>query len=92
MPYLSILRCATDELYVGMTEDLQSRMARHNEGTACQFTSTRRPVHLVSSETADSIRSANARERQIKRWTRSKKEALIQGNLTSLRALAVTNA
>jgi len=88
MPRVYILRCATGELYVGMTGDLQVRLARHDAGTACQFTATRRPVQLVYSEAAGSIRSAMARERQIKRWTRAKKEALIRRDPGALHSLS----
>jgi putative endonuclease len=71
MQYVYILRCATGELYVGMTGDLESRVARHNDGTAGRFT-----------------RAAVARERQIKRWTRAKTEALIAGNFRALHVMS----
>ena len=58
MPYVYILRCVTNELYVGITNDLEARLLRHNDGTACQFTAKRRPALLVYSETQDSIPSA----------------------------------
>jgi len=88
MPYVYILRCVTSELYVGITEDLDTRLARHNDGTACRFTATRRPVNLAYFETSDSIRSAMARERQIKGWTRAKKEALIRSDPEVLHSLS----
>jgi predicted GIY-YIG superfamily endonuclease len=88
MPYVYILRCVTSELYVGITEDLNTRLARHNDGTACRFTATRRPVNLAYSEKSDSIRSAMARERQIKRWTRAKKEALVRSDPEALHLLS----
>ena len=88
MPYVYILRCVTGDLYVGITEDLDTRLARHNDGTACRFTATRRPVNLAYFETSDSIRSAMARERQIKGWTRAKKEALIRSDPEVLHSLS----
>jgi len=88
MPYVYILRCATGELYVGMPGDLEGRLVRHNDGTACRFTAIRRPVQLVYSEPQDSSRTAVARERQLKRWTRATKEALIGGDFRALHVMS----
>ena len=81
------LRCAAGALYVGETHDFEARLAKHNEGTASAFTACRRPVEIVYSEQHDDWASAQTRERQIKRWTRAKKEALIAGDLTLLKRL-----
>ena len=64
-------------LYVGETENLEARLLKHNEGTASVFTARRRPVSLAHSEVHQFQAGALARERQLKRWTRAKKEALI---------------
>ena len=85
--FVYILRCADGALYIGSTGDLDARVDRHNRGTACAFTSRRRPVTLAYSETHPTEREAVSRERQIKRWTRRKKEALIQGNRALLKEL-----
>lgn len=88
MPWVYILRCATDDLYVGMTENLDRRLERHNDGTACTYTRHRRPVTLVHSEETATKLEATVRERQIKRWTRAKKEALVAGNPDALHNLS----
>jgi putative endonuclease len=88
MPWVYILRCATGDLYIGMTGDLEQRLKRHNEGTACGFTRHRRPITLAYSEETLTWMDATARERQIKRWTRAKKEALIAGDRQSLHTLS----
>ena len=89
MPYHTyILRCADDSFYVGHCRDLSARAHRHNLATAAKFTASRRPVILVWHEDFQDEASAVARERQIKRWTRRKKEALIAGDLPRLHALA----
>jgi predicted GIY-YIG superfamily endonuclease len=88
MPWVYILRCATGDLYVGMTGDLEQRLKRHNEGTACGFTRHRRPVTLAYSEETPTRLRATARERQIKRWSRAKKEALVAGDGQSLQRLS----
>ena len=85
--HVYILRCADDALYIGRTSDLRDRLRRHEDGTACTFTATRRPLHLVYAETHPTPEAAAVRERQLKRWTRAKKEALIAGDLALLKRL-----
>ncbi|MCC6739166.1 MAG: GIY-YIG nuclease family protein [Planctomycetia bacterium] len=80
-----ILRCARGGHYVGHTTDLHDRLRRHNQGTACRFTASRRPVILLWSELQDDLLSAVRRERQLKGWSRAKRQALIAGDLATLR-------
>ncbi len=82
-----ILRCADGGLYVGSTSDVVARVARHQDGTASQYTASRRPVQLIYVERSRSMTAAVQRERQIKRWTRAKKEALVAGDLALLTRL-----
>jgi putative endonuclease len=46
-----------------------------------KYTAIRRPVQMVYAEEHGSLTSAIKRERQVKRWTVRKKEALITGKL-----------
>jgi predicted GIY-YIG superfamily endonuclease len=85
--YVYILRCADNSLYIGQTDDLELRVMRHNEGRGCAFTANRGPVVLVYSEAYSTRNGASRRERQLKRWTRRKKEALITGDLELLKKL-----
>jgi predicted GIY-YIG superfamily endonuclease len=88
MFYVYILRCADGSPYIGHTSNIDDRVIRHNEGRAeCAYTINRRPVAMAYSETFDSRAMAVRRERQIKRWTRAKKEALIAGDLKLLKQL-----
>jgi putative endonuclease len=80
MAYVYILRCSDNSLYIGATTNLDARLTRHNGGSACAFTASRRPVALVYSEVHDTPEAAMKRERQLKGWTRAKKEALIAGD------------
>ena len=52
------------------------------------YTALRRPVKLVFHQEFDRITDAIAAERQIKNWSRAKKEALMQGDFGALRVLA----
>jgi predicted GIY-YIG superfamily endonuclease len=85
--FVYILRCSDDSLYIGETDDVAARVSRHNDGRGSSFTATRRPVRLAFAEGHESRRSARAREKQLKRWTRAKKEALIAGDLAELKRL-----
>ena len=87
MPFTYILRCADETLYVGRTQDLASRQQTHNDGHGANYTATRRPVRMVYAEEHASVASAIAREHQLKRWSRNKKEALILGDRAVLRSL-----
>lgn len=79
MWFVYILRCADGSLYIGETGDLPKRLAAHNKGDSIH-TSTRRPVTLAYFEELLSRAACLKRERQLKRWTRAKKEALIAGD------------
>jgi predicted GIY-YIG superfamily endonuclease len=87
MWFVYILRGADNSLYVGEMNELDSRLAKHDEGSASFFTARRRPVALVYTETRLTRDDALKREKQIKRWTRAKKEALIAGDLAALKRL-----
>jgi predicted GIY-YIG superfamily endonuclease len=87
MHFVYILRCADHSLYVGETPNLAARLVKHGEGSASQYTAKRRPVALVHAEEHPNRTSALLRERQLKGWTRRKKEALVAGDLQLLRRL-----
>ena len=84
MAFTYILRCADDTLYVWHTEDLAAREQVHNEGRGAVYTAARRPVRMVYAEEHSSVEGAIAREHQLKRWSREKKESQIRGDRTAL--------
>jgi putative endonuclease len=85
-----ILRCADGSYYVGTSrlDDLETRVSQHNLGLFGGYTATRGPVCLAYSMRFDRITDVIAYERQVKRWTRAKKEALIRGDFNLLQDLA----
>ncbi len=87
MSYVYIVRCRDGALYVGHTDDVLRREQTHNEGRGARFTAARRPVVAVYAERHETALKAIARERQLKRWTTAKKEALIAGDLALLKRL-----
>ena len=76
--FVYILANRSRTLYVGVTNDLAMRLAQHREGRPNSFTSRYAVYRLVHVDQASSPRSAIEREKQIKRWSRWKKVALIE--------------
>jgi putative endonuclease len=68
----------TRVLYIGVTNDIVRRVDAHRQGKVPGFTQRYRVRRLVYYEQTESSRSAIAREKQLKRWRRSKKIALIE--------------
>ena len=64
-------------LYIGVTNDMASRLAEHRAATT-GFSARYRRCRLVLIETTPDARSAIAREKQLKQWRREKKVTLIQ--------------
>ena len=85
-----ILRCADGSYYTGLTkQEVEARVWEHNNlPDEKSYTAKRRPATLVFTETYDRIIDAIERERQIKGWSRRKKEALIATRYEDLPALS----
>ena len=78
MNYTYILRCSDGTLYTGWTNDLEKRIASHNDGTGGKYTRARRPVELVYHEAFETKQEAMSREWRIKHMSRQDKEKLIE--------------
>jgi putative endonuclease len=89
-----MLRCSDDSYYVGSAtgDDLGPRINAHQAGAYPGYTYSRRPVCLVWHEHFDRITDAIAVERQIKGWSRAKKQALIRGDWNAIQHLATRRA
>jgi len=83
-----ILRCNDGGYYTGHTEDLEIRMAQHQTGALGGYTAKRLPVVLLWSQDFPTRDEAFEAERQIKGWSRAKKEALIAGDWRRVTELA----
>ncbi len=87
--FVYILHCADDSYYIGITNDLSRRLQEHQAGISDDgYTVSRRPLRMVYYELLTDINMAIAREKQLKRWSRAKKEALISGDKELLIALS----
>ena len=74
----------TAPIYVGHTDDLEHRLAAHERGAIEGYTLSRRSVELVFSDQLSTRQEAFHRERQIKGWSRARKESLIKGDWDGL--------
>ncbi len=87
-----MLRCVDGSYYVGHTDDLEGRIGAHQSGLLEGYTQQRRPVTLVWSQDFPDRDQAFAAERQIKGWSRAKKEALIRDDWPAIQRLASRSA
>lgn len=87
--WVYILRCADNSYYTGHTDNLERRIAQHNQGCfpTC-YTFKRRPLALVFSQEFVTREEALATEQQIKGWGRKKKEAMMNGDWSEVSRLA----
>ncbi|MBV8191684.1 MAG: GIY-YIG nuclease family protein, partial [Alphaproteobacteria bacterium] len=65
-------------MYVGVTSELQNRVAEHADGRGSSFTREYRVNTLVHFEEFQYVDEAISREKEIKGWRRSKKDALVE--------------
>jgi predicted GIY-YIG superfamily endonuclease len=86
--FVYILKCADDSYYIGHTNDIERRLVEHKTGLYVGYTVVRLPAYLVYFKDFTCRDAAFTFERQIKKWSRKKKEALIEGNLEALRLYA----
>jgi putative endonuclease len=87
--YLYILKCSDGSLYVGVTNNPERRLIEHNLGINTEsYTYSRRPVEIVFHEMFTDFNLAFEWETKIKKWSRAKKQVLIDGDFESLKELS----
>jgi putative endonuclease len=92
MFFIYILRCRDGRYYVGSTHDVGKRLQVHQSGRGPAFTASRLPVALIYQESLPTLAEAVRRERQLKGWSRAKKEALVAGDQKRLRQLSASRS
>ena len=78
--YVYIMTSPTGTLYVGMTDNLQRRVYEHKHKLVEGFTKKYNVTRLVYFEETGDVKTAMGREKEIKKWRRSKKIALIESH------------
>jgi putative endonuclease len=87
--FVYILLCSDDSYYTGVTNNIARRFAEHQRGIHPEsYTFTRRPTAIVFIREFNKPMDAIRFEKQVKRWSRLKKEALIRGDFDELKKLA----
>lgn len=75
--YMYILKCSDGSYYIGHTDNLEARYFAHQQKIFRCYTNNRLPVELVYYQDFGTREEAFSAERQVKNWSRKKKEALI---------------
>jgi predicted GIY-YIG superfamily endonuclease len=89
--YVYILRCNDGSYYVGHTDNMEARFSAHQQRHyPCSYTAKRLPVKLVFVHATSSRDEALIVERQIKTWSRKKKEALIAEDFELLKSISIS--
>jgi putative endonuclease len=87
--FVYILKCRDSSYYTGFTSNLEKRYLEHQQGKYKEsYTHNRRPLELVFYCEFSNVEMAIETEKQIKKWSRFKKEALINGIYENLPNLA----
>lgn len=85
MFYFYIFRCKDRTLYCGSTNNIRNREKQHNSSSlGARYTRIHGGGKMVYFEVFDALKLAMAREREVKKWSRTKKENLIKGIKLSL--------
>ena len=74
-----IILCDNNKYYVGHSKDPDSRLMRHKARDGAKFTKQNKPVKILCKQEFKTELEAIRREKQIKGWSREKKENLING-------------
>jgi putative endonuclease len=87
--HVYILLCSDGSYYTGITNNVDRRFKEHEKGIHPEsYTFSRRPLKLVYVRDFPKPMMAIAFEKQVKRWSRAKKEALINGDIEELKRLS----
>ena len=82
--HLYILKCSDGSYYTGHTDNIEKRISEHKLGIGDSYVSSRLPIQVVFASPFNTRYEALEMEQRIKKWSRSKKEALIRGDWQSL--------
>lgn len=78
MVFVYMIKNSSNKLYIGITENPEKRLATHNSKRGASFTKYIPDFKIFFLEEYENLKQARKREIQIKKWSRSKKEMLIE--------------
>ena len=91
--FVYIVECNGKSYYTGVTNDLDRRLWEHNnDENKFNYTHKRRPVILKFSQRFQDINQAIEFEKQVKGWSRKKKEALFREDWEEIKRLAKSHS
>ncbi len=67
--YVYMVLCSDESIYAGQADNLEARLAAHNDGRFRGYTFARRPVRLIFHAAFPTRQETLAAERQIKGWS-----------------------
>ena len=83
--YVYILKCNDASYYTGITSSIYTRLEEHHSGKHIgSYTYKRRPLDMVFYCEFTNVEQAISMEKQLKKWSRVKKEALINNESEKL--------
>jgi putative endonuclease len=86
--FLYILKCNDDSYYIGHTDNIDKRLSEHHLGLISNcYTKNKRPLELLFVQQFSTRDDAFHAERQIKGWSRKKKEALMESDWQEIKKL-----
>ena len=87
--FVYMLKCSDGTYYTGVTNDVDRRFNEHQSGISpTSYTFRRRPLRLVYYQMFNDPTQAIAFEKRLKKWSKAKKEALIDGRFNELPGLS----
>ncbi|MFJ7756171.1 GIY-YIG nuclease family protein [Peribacillus muralis] len=72
--YFYVVRCRDGSYYAGYTNDLERRLAAHNQGKGAKYTRGRAPVELIHHEIFETQTLAMQAEYKFKQLSRKQKQ------------------
>jgi|GraSoiStandDraft_14_1057315.scaffolds.fasta_scaffold04274_6 predicted GIY-YIG superfamily endonuclease len=87
--YAYMLECSDGSIYTGQCDNVEARLAAHQDGRFRGYTFKRRPIRLIFHEAFATREEALAAERETKGWSRQKKSALARRDWRALNELSI---
>ena len=89
--FVYMLKCSDKSYYIGLTTNIEKRIAEHRAKLGGSYTSIRLPIEVVYIQDFATKTEALVIERKLKGWSRNKKEAFLNNDWNKLSQLAKKN-